>query len=199
MKKKLGITLILAAVIAVPIIVVTAVAGDNESDNPGQVSGQSSSELSASWAYAYLSIQDLHAAADLVAVGTIDKVLSEQPEGLGKETKGFVLYGTDFAFDVEEVLKGKTEAQQISIHQTGASAKQQQINDDPLMAPGEQYVLFLQKYEAGKYFILGGPQGRFKISDDSVYSMNRVNENIMVPAGLDINGSPKDEFALQWQ
>jgi hypothetical protein len=108
---------------------------------------------------------------DTVVIGKITRILSVISEPPPKAASGSLhLAFTDFEFSIERTLKGK-EAGNITIHQTGASGEFE-IRDDPLFLEGEKYVLFLHKYEEGRYFVTGGPQGRFKILGDKVYSMN---------------------------
>src|SRR5487761_1710802 len=41
-----------------------------------------------------------------------------------------------------------------------------QIADDPLFKVGERVVLFLHEYSPGRYFVVGGPSGRFELQAD---------------------------------
>lgn len=152
---------------------------------------------SVSWAHGYRNIDKLCTKADLIVMGTIDDVIAETYEAIDSTTETEVhfhfIYFTDFSFRVDRVLKGEEETQ-ITIHQTGAIGKQE-VRDDPLFIQGEQYILFLREYEDGKYCVLGGPQGRFKIVGDEVFTMNRVfPDKVVLPQGLDINGMQKTDF-----
>lgn len=181
-------TLILLTVIVLTIAIVwTTTYYQPKQDRTAQ---DQTAELGISWAYAYDNVEQLSIKADLIVVGRIAKVIAETSEGIWGAGH---LYFTDFSFDVDKVLKGK-EVKQITIHQTGAVGKQE-VSDDPLFVPGEQYILFLHEYEDGKYFVLGGPQGRFKIVGDEVFTMNRVlPDKVVLPQGLDINGMQKTDF-----
>jgi hypothetical protein len=152
-------------------------------------------ELGVSWAESYANIEDLSAEADLIAVGTVKDVIGVTADVVGAARWGPVaLYFTDFAFSVERVLKGPQDLREVMIHQTGAAGKQE-IPDDPLLKPGDKYVLFLHEYETGKYYILGGPQGRFQIITGEVFSMNNILPGIVsLPPGLDVKGVEKASF-----
>jgi hypothetical protein len=41
-----------------------------------------------------------------------------------------------------------------------------EVRDDSQLRTGEQVVLFLKEYGPGRFFVVGGPQGRFEISRD---------------------------------
>lgn len=186
MKKKLIIA-VLISVMALSAVSCTT-ADDGNDQNQGMIT-------EVSWAEYYTDIGELCDAADLIAVGEISRVISESGEKVAEARWGGVLlYTTDFAFGIEQVLKGEG-AEEIILHQTGAAGKQE-VSDDPLFEQGERCVLFLREYEAGKYCVLGGPQGRFEIIDDEVFSMNRIlpDEAIWLSAELDFDGVDLESF-----
>ncbi len=151
--------------------------------------------VTVSWAESYSNIEDLSTEADLIAVGTVKGVVGVNSEVVGEDRWGpIILYFTDFAFYVEQVLQGPQDVGEVIIHQTGA-ADEYEIRDDPLLERGDRYVLFLHEYETGKYFILGGPQGRFQIIEDKVFSMNNILPVIIsLHPGLDVKGVEKANF-----
>lgn len=186
MKKKLTIALLIAVMALGTVSCATA--DDGGDQNQGTIT-------SVSWAEYYADIGELCDAADLIAVGEIDRVISESSEKVAEARWGGVLlYTTDFAFRIEQVIKGE-EVEEILLHQTGVAGKQE-VRDDPLFEQGERCVLFLREYEAGKYYVLGGPQGRFEIIDDEVFSMNHVlpDEAIWLSAELDFDGVDLESF-----
>ena len=148
-----------------------------------------------SWAEYYASIEDLSAEADLIAVGTVKGVVEVTGDVTGEARWGpVILYFTDFAFSVEQVLKGPQNVMEVMIHQTGAAGKYE-VRDDPLLEPGDKYVLFLHEYETGKYYILGGPQGRFQIIEGEVFSMNNVLPGVVyLWPELDVQAVEKETF-----
>ena len=148
-----------------------------------------------SWATGYKGIEQLSAEADLIAVGTVERVIGVTGDVIGEVRWGpIMLYFTDFAFSVERALKGPQDVGEVLIHQTGAAGKME-VPDDPLLEPGDKYVVFLHEYETGKYLILGGPQGRFQIIENEVFSMNNILPGIGSPVpGLDVKGVEKASF-----
>ncbi|MFL6116488.1 MAG: hypothetical protein ACJ786_34795, partial [Catenulispora sp.] len=40
-----------------------------------------------------------------------------------------------------------------------------QSDEDPVFTVGEAATLFLHEYEPGKYYVIGGPNGRFKTTN----------------------------------
>jgi hypothetical protein len=72
----------------------------------------------------------------------------------------------------------------------------QELKDDPLFQSGDSYVLFLREWEPGKYNVVGGPQGGFKIVNGKIYSMNYLysGNNIRLPAATQIDGASKAKF-----
>jgi len=152
-------------------------------------------EVDVSWAKGYAGIEDLSAESDLIAVGTVKKIVEVTDDVVGEDRRGpIILYFTDFAFSVERVLKGPQGIREVIVHQTGAAGREE-IRDDPLLECGDKCVLFLHEYETGKYYILGGPQGRFQIIDNEVFSMNNILPGIIsLHPGLDVKGMEKADF-----
>jgi hypothetical protein len=137
----------------------------------------------ASWAKGYNNIGDMATDSQLIAIGVIDRVV----ETIQMDEYS---YETSFAFRIEQVLKGE-ESGEILLHQTGTPGKPwSAIVDDPLFQTGERYLLFLRSNTPGIFFSSGGPNGRYKILDDNVYSMNNIlqNNEYTAPEALDFNG-----------
>ena len=156
----------------------------------------------ASWGHFYNNFGEMYSDSfvDAVVLGEITRVVSVQTEPPPKAASGSLhLAFTDFEFKIERTLKGK-EAVLIILHQTGAEGDFE-IQDDPLFKIGEKYILFLHKYEEGKYFVTGGPQGRFKIIVDKVYSMNYIlpPESYVPSVGLDTNAIDLGTFVDEVQ
>ena len=132
----------------------------------------------AEWASYYQDISELILDADLIAYGEIDRVVEVQKINISH---------TDFGFRINQLLKGD-ETKEAVIHQLGAAGIATVI-DDPVFEQGEEYILFLHKTEAGIYCVLGGPQGRFKVADGKVYSMdNIISYQVLISPELSFNG-----------
>ena len=189
LKNKQFIVLLSIGILIPSIVGITA-----SIDNPG-VEGTNDTptrELMASWANAYNGLDELCESADLIVTGEISKTLEEkQINSSMVETEEVLLWYTDFLFTVDQVLKGK-DVEQILIHQTGAQGKQE-ITDDPVFIVEDKYVLFLHEYEDGKYFVEGGPQGRFMVVNEKVYSMNNILPK-GAPVALDVNNLDMNSF-----
>ena len=149
-----------------------------------------------SWAEGALDLQGLFTMADAVVVGKIGKVLEVNESfsfdsPLGKQ----YTYLTDYEFIVETDLKAKVKSDNILIRQNG-KAGVEQFEDDPLFQPGDSYLLFLREWGPGEYNVIGGPQGRFKIVNEKIYSINYLypKNNILLPGGTQSNGMNKAEF-----
>jgi hypothetical protein len=186
MSMKARVAIIITVVVLLSYVTVCAVSAGMQGVSPYYVS----------WAEFYASINDLSTEADLIAVGTVKDIVGVTSDVIGNPRWGpDILYFTDFAFSVEQVLKGPQDVGKVIIHQTGAAGKRE-IWDDPLLKPGDEYVLFLHEYETGKYFILGGPQGRFQIIEGEVFSMNNILSPgiVSLPPGLDVKGMDEASF-----
>jgi hypothetical protein len=153
-----------------------------------------------SWAYGFNSIEEManDTRVDLIAVGEIASIIGVSENKIAENDKGTVyMYFTDYNFKINRVLKG-TEMDEVVIHQTGADGQEESIiAQDPLFRPGEKYVLFLHEYEPGKTFVAGGPDGRFRVVGDNVYSMHYFLSDKVYPLNNGINnvdGTKLDEF-----
>jgi len=62
------------------------------------------------------------------------------------------------------------------------------------MQAGERYVLFLTFNQiTSSYVPVGGPQGRFVIVDDLVYSLDSIYPNLGY-INVKVDGQPLDDF-----
>lgn len=140
------------------------------------------------WADYYADITELCQAADLIAYGEIDRVIDVYGSiGVGGH------YYTDFGFSISRFLKGYEPGEAV-IHQMGAAGKMVVIND-PLFQQGETYVLFLRRLDSGFYYVLGGVQGRFRVIDDNVFSMDNIApDEISISPDLSYNGIELEDF-----
>ena len=183
--------LIAAAFVLVIICTITSC-----KEMPPQATNNLQQNISISWADGAPDMQGLFTTADAVVVGKIGKVIDETNELLGESRFGKnYMYYTDFEFIIEANLKAEVKNNSIIIHQIG-KAGTQELEDDPLFQSGDSYVLFLREYKPGNYTVLGGPQGRFKIVNDKIYSLNYIysGNNIQLPAATQVNGVSKTEF-----
>lgn len=134
-----------------------------------------------SWAFLYDDAAVMSTHSDTIAIGKVDTA---------KEITGDRrLYMTYWSFKVEEILKGK-ETGELTVVQMGSpDVPGSDIRADPLLIPGDRYLLFLKENITGVFSF--HPQGRFFICKDKVYSMNYIlSEGAALPLvpGLNLNG-----------
>lgn len=134
--------------------------------------------MTASWAMGYSSIGDLAGAADVIALGSMGGIPQTADINVNSQDQGIPLSG--YSFEVEQVLKGPISAGSfITIVQTGGKigATVFEFTDDPLFIAGQAYLLFLRRVADGSFGVLGGPAGRFVVTDDLVSSLSSVYPN----------------------
>lgn len=145
------------------------------------------SYISASWSYNYADIKEITKASDLIALVRVNKLISEIEE-----------YGLPFStFEVEviEPVYGCELGDNISIYMTGGHDENRklEIEDDPLLESGQEFLVFLQHNQDGTYTILGGPQGRLEYKDKRLNSMQYVNDRLkQYHSGMNINIQEED-------
>jgi hypothetical protein len=142
----------------------------------------------------YTNLEDLSRDADLIAYGEIESVIEVKEQIVGHNPKGNnIHYYTDFSFSINQLLKGDMIEEAV-IHQMGAAGKMV-VHEDPLFQQGEKYILFLHKTESGVYYVLSGPQGRFKVDDGKVFSMDNIDgDNSFISPELSYNGMDLEDF-----
>lgn len=142
--------------------------------------------VEASWTKGYHNLDAMckDDAILLIATGKIDRIIKVTNDNN-------YLYTTQFAFKIDNLLKGNKETKEIIVNQIGSpDGSGFQFSDDPLFNVGENYLLFLRSNDNIHYF-LPGPWGRYQIIDGKTYSLNNTVEDKNVyqaPEGLDFNG-----------
>jgi hypothetical protein len=133
--------------------------------------------VSASWAKAYPTLQELTQDADAILVGRVEK-----------STPASAVDGipfTDATVAVKTWLKGKEAASTITVKQTGGAVPGASVSVvDPLMQPGESSMLFLHKNDDGTYTALSGPTGRLLVSGTAVTKMSDTSLAEAIPETL---------------
>lgn len=153
--------------------------------------------LTASWAYNYENVRELADNCDLAAYVTITGLETDNRH------KSYGVALTIYTAEITESLFGKKDGT-IRIVMTGTVDEKEkkiyEIVDDPLMKLGDKFFVFAKSNEDGTYTILSGPQGRFEIIDNMVYSLNVSNEQVAKNnsgSNIIVNKQPKDEFYAQ--
>jgi len=126
--------------------------------------------MDASWARTYHDVKSLKQDSDLVVSGTFTGIAATvQPD------KGPV--ETDFTFTLSKTLVNPqlVNVKTITVRQTGGIVGNitYVVADDPLFVVGAQEILFLHQFAPGQYFVLGGPTGRFQISQGVVHPVGQ--------------------------
>lgn len=86
---------------------------------------------------------------------------------------------TQYAVIPRTVLKGTVPPSGLLVDQTGIaqslSKNQQQVTDDPLIQTGTTYIFFLipSGLNDGAYFPINGPQGRYVVKNQHIYSLDQ--------------------------
>ena len=142
-------------------------------------------DIEVSWAKFYGSLTELKQATglDLVVQGTFTAMRGDASSG-ARSTPLM----TNFSFTISKVLLDthhlSNRSASITVRQTGGSIGDtvHQVCDDPLFHVGENAILFLHQSDAGQYFVVGGPSGRFEVHDGLVQPVN--DEGVRLPTGL---------------
>lgn len=134
-------------------------------------------EMSVSWARLYDNVTQLANYSDLIIVGEIVTADSYNEQVVPYDTPGNTMVFTDYMIEINQIIRGKSETREITVHQTGGviDNKMHVVSDDPLLLTEKTVILFLTRYEPNKYFITGGPQGQFYYIDSKVYSIGELD------------------------
>lgn len=130
-------------------------------------------KIDASWPIHFDSIAGLKGSSQVIVVGSVSAMIRTYRSPIQ------IPY-TDFAFHVDSVVSDpghRLTTPSITIHQVGGFVNNfpLQVEDDPLLVPGERDVLFLRQYSPGSYAVVGGPQGRFQIRSGVVQAVSATH------------------------
>ena len=152
---------------------------------------------SAEWAVMYKNTQELIDAADLVVLGEVTSSTSFiEQVGLPHTVENTII-STNHTFKITKILKGSAEVKEILIQQTGGIIDKtvSYIQDDPLLTEDVEMIVFLREFESNGYCILGGPQGRFHIKNNKVYSIGELYpDSASTTKALHTDGVTKENF-----
>ena len=148
--------------------------------------------MNASWAYNYKNVQELTEHSDLIAyvsIATMDTY----------EQNGIVM--TKYQANIVEEIYGE-KARTVEIIMTGGVVGKTlyEFEDDPLMSAKDEFLIFARKNVSGTYTILSGPQGRFVVKDDKVFSLNVALSEVRKASpysSIYVNGMEKEQFISQ--
>jgi len=184
------------AVLSITIILISVISLKQTTDTE-DYSKYKKVYLNASWAYNYEDVSELADSCDLAAYVS---VTGWEPNNKYKDS-GIDL--TVYTAEILDSLFGKQEGT-IRIVMTGRIDEKEkkiyEIADDPLMKPGDKFFVFAKANEDGSYTILSGPQGRFEIVGDAVYSLNVCDDQVKQhnsSSNITVNNQTKEDFYAQ--
>lgn len=113
-----------------------------------------------SQAQSFKNLKSLHQGADAVVLASIGSKSSSVKDGIPF---------TDHVLNVKTWLKGGSITGTAMVHQTGGLVNGVKLEDDrdPLLTEGQTGIYFLHQYAPGKFFVIGGADGRFNINGTS--------------------------------
>ena len=168
MKRISFLTIIIAVFTALSLLLSGCIQDNSQEQNTGNVTGI----INVDYVKSYESLGELAEDADLIAYGTIDRTETVPDESTRDgEDPRTQLRNTRATLRVEKSIKGDF-TDEIIIIQTGAAGWLQEMGN-PVFTSGERCFLFLRGGEDGIYGLLH-PDGRFRIENDKVSSMNFV-------------------------
>ena len=167
--KRISFLTILTAVFTAVFLLLSGCSDESSlENNSGNVTGI----IYVDYVKSYENLGELAEDADLIVVGTIDRTEAVHDEATKhKEDPISRMWNTRATLRVERSIKGDF-LDEITIIQTGAAGWLQEMGN-PVFTPGERCFLFLRGGEDGLYGLLH-PDGRFRIENDKVSSMNFV-------------------------
>jgi hypothetical protein len=134
----------------------------------GGAAGAQSSGLDVSWAEHYKTVADLKEHSDLAVQGKITKLIKESVDAKGLPSREYQFDVSATLVDPKHRLTGS--APTLTLIQTGGTVngKVFQVSDDPLFAVNDELVLFLKEGTADLYHVVGGPNGRYSVTNGTV-------------------------------
>ena len=126
-----------------------------------------------------------------------DIVIGEVIEQKETYVKGLPI--TPYFVKIEDVIKGDlTPGETITQLTIGdANTPPEFLIETKMMSVNEKYILFLDYYEKNEAYVsLGGPQGRFLIMNDGVYSLHNFEQKLFwLP--FKVENQPVQDFTNQ--
>jgi hypothetical protein len=135
---------------------------------------------------AYGSLKEMVGNADAVVVAKVDGCVKVYSHPKSRD-----LRLTSFGFVVEDPMKGTfSEGERVTVDFLSSGLH----SGKHLMKADERYVLFLVfNHVTESYFPVGGPQGRFQVVDDQVYSLDNQYADLDF-INVKVDGEPLDDF-----
>ena len=146
--------------------VVVSTIGTNKENVP-----KNKEYLSASWVYNYSDLEEMTKDSDMIALVREDKLLETYEEG--------GLPFSEYQMQVIEPILGVNQNEEITILMTGGEVEDYilEVEDDPLIRDGEEFLVFCKQNKDGTFRVVSGPQGRMVYEDGKLSSLNTENSN----------------------
>ena len=146
--------------------VVVSTIGTNKENVP-----KNKEYLSASWVYNYSDLEEMTKDSDMIALVREDKLLETYEEG--------GLPFSEYQMQVIEPILGVNQNEEITILMTGGEVEYYilEVEDDPLIRDGEEFLVFCKQNKDGTFRVVSGPQGRMVYEDGKLSSLNTENSN----------------------
>ena len=140
-------------------------------------------KMGASWAEYYTSMSDLQSHSDLGISGEVSRVVDTIQKSRDPLHQIVEIKTTDVVWlsDPNRVVPTSVNVAQAGGVIEGAAFE---IEHDPLMRPGDRLVVYLREYEPGQYKIVGGPTGRFAVSNNVVTPI--AKDAMVLPSGTTV-------------
>jgi hypothetical protein len=152
-----------------------------------ETDGKASTDSSAlaQWV-GYSSLKEMVGNADAIVVAKVDGCVKVYSHPKSKD-----LRLTNFGFVVEDSMKGTfSEGERVTVDFLSSGLD----SERHLMKADERYVLFLAFNQITEsYFPVGGPQGRFQVIDDQVYSLDNYYADLDF-INVKVDGEPLGHF-----
>lgn len=126
------------------------------------------SYISASWMMGYGDVESLTKDSDLIGLIQVDGV---------DESIGGSIPATVYRAEVIDGILGCKKEDEIQVYMTGGEKDGvvYEVETDPLMKQGQEFLIFAQHNEDGTYTVLGGPQGRMLYENGKLNSLKNTS------------------------
>lgn len=145
---------------------------------------------SATWDTYYENIQEIALSSDIICVVKVLNVADTYYK------TDYNIPFTEFQVEVVKALKGADEGDAFRVLQTGISTDTMifEIEDDPLLVIGDEYLIFGEYNNLGTVTILGGPQGRYIYEDEMISSLTSSDGYPILSLAEKVNTDSNSSF-----
>jgi hypothetical protein len=184
-RRSKAVTLATAAAVATCVLASTGCAQGSKAEAAASAAPLESGSIAMNYP-TYESLSDLANRADAIVVGEVTRVSTElvemAPEPLRNGLPEHKRASTRVAmseYEITPVRKARgMVGEKIKVIQPGGSAGGQSVDneDEEELAPGNRYLLFLIREPDGRFAIVGGAQGTYRVVAGDKLSTYEPNE-----------------------